>query len=93
MRYLVIIRRTPTGYSVDVPDLPGCVAAAKTLQGARRLIAQAMQLHLDLMRQSGESIPTPRQTIDFTIDPNAIEELCTWVDVKASEQVAPSSKV
>jgi predicted RNase H-like HicB family nuclease len=92
MRYLVMIRRTPTGYSVDVPDLPGCVAAAKSLSGARRLISEAVALHLELMHQSGETIPAPRQSIDFAIDPDAIEELCTWVDVEIPETAAHPAK-
>jgi predicted RNase H-like HicB family nuclease len=92
MRYLIMIRRTPTGYSVDVPDLPGCVAAARSLNGARRLIAEAIALHLELMRESGEPLPAPRQSIDFIIDPDAVEELCTWVDVGVSKVVAPQGK-
>jgi predicted RNase H-like HicB family nuclease len=88
-----MIRRTPTGYSVDVPDLPGCVAAAKTLNGSRRLIAQAIALHLELMHESGETVPPPRQCIDFVIDPDAVEEICTWVEVRVSEPAAPSGKL
>ncbi len=57
MRYLVIIRRTATGYSVDVPDLPGCVATGTTVEHSRQMIAQAIEMHLDLMRQSGEQTP------------------------------------
>jgi predicted RNase H-like HicB family nuclease len=92
MRFLVKIHRTPTGYSADVPDLDGCVAAARTLKGARRLIAEAIALHLELMRESGEIIPAPRQSIDFVIDADAVEEFCTWVDVEVPESVAPLGK-
>jgi predicted RNase H-like HicB family nuclease len=88
MRYLVLIRRTATGYSVDVPDLPGCVAAAKTIEGARRRIRKALTLHLDLMFQAGENIPPPTKRIEFAIDDNSEEELCTWVDVETSGQLA-----
>jgi predicted RNase H-like HicB family nuclease len=86
MRYLVMIRGTATGYSVDVPDLPGCVAVAKSIKGARRLIAEAIGLHLDLMQQSGERVPAPSQRIEFVIDESAQEEYCTWVDVIPAEQ-------
>ncbi len=79
-----------TGYSVDVPDLPGCVAAAGTLKTARRLIAEAIGLHLDLMQQSGEALPAPRQSIEFTVDETAEEELCTWVEVK--DPILPPTK-
>lgn len=82
MRYLVMIRRTATGYSVDVPDLPGCVATAKTIGQARRRISQAIGWHVDLMRRSGESPPQPSRSIEFAIDDEAGEELCTWVDVE-----------
>jgi predicted RNase H-like HicB family nuclease len=77
-----MIRSTATGYSVDVPDLPGCVAAAKTVRGARRLIAEAIALHLDLMREAHESAPEPRRSIEFAVDDTSPEEFCTWVEVE-----------
>ena len=56
MRYLVFIRRTRTGYSVDVPDLPGCVATATNVEHARQMIAEAIEMHLELMQQQGHSL-------------------------------------
>jgi predicted RNase H-like HicB family nuclease len=88
MRYLVMIRRTLTGYSVDVPDLPGCVATGTTVEHARQMIAQAIEMHLELMAQSTDAIPTPSTTIEFSIDDAAGEELCTWVDVDVSQPAA-----
>jgi predicted RNase H-like HicB family nuclease len=90
-RYAVMIRRTATGYSVDVPDVPGCVAVAKTVKGARRLIAEALTLHLELMRQSGEVLPVPRRSIKFAVDDSSDEEFCTWVEVKVPEPVSAQS--
>ena len=81
-RYVVMIRPTATGFSVDVPDLPGCVAAAKTVLGARRLIAEAIALHLDLMRQSGEIVPPASQAIEFEVATSTEEAFCTWVQVE-----------
>jgi predicted RNase H-like HicB family nuclease len=82
MRYLVIIRRTGTGYSVDVPDLPGCVATGTSVEHARQMIAEAIEMHLDLMHQSGEIVPQPSSTYEFAVDSNSVEELCTWVEVE-----------
>ena len=82
MRYLVIIRRTATGYSVDVPDLPGCVATGTTVEHARQMIAEAIEMHIDLMNQSGETIPQPSSSYEFAIDGDSAEELCTWVEVE-----------
>ncbi len=89
MRYLVIIRRTSTGYSIDVPDLPGCVATGTTVEHARQMIAEAIEMHLELMQQSGEAIPTPSTSFEFAVDQDAGEELCTWVEV--DEARAPVS--
>lgn len=81
MRYCVVIRRTGTGYSVDVPDLPGCVATGTTVEHARQMIAEAIEMHIDLMKQSGERIPPPSRSFEFAVDQDAGEELCTWVEV------------
>lgn len=85
MRFLVIIRRTGTGYSVDVPDLPGWVATGTTVEQARQMIAQAIEMHLDLMQQSGESPPVPSSSFEFSVADDSAEELCTWVEVEAPQ--------
>ena len=36
MKYIVVLEQTETGYSAYAPDLPGCVAAADTLEQTRR---------------------------------------------------------
>jgi predicted RNase H-like HicB family nuclease len=77
MRYLVVIRRTRTGYSVDVPDLPGCIATATSVEEARQSIAEAIEMHLELMSQSGETIPPPSSRYEFEVNDNSSEELCT----------------
>ena len=46
MRYIVMIRRTVTGYSADVPDLPGCAATGLTVEHTRQQIAEAVEGHL-----------------------------------------------
>ena len=89
MRYPVIIRRTLTGYSVDVPDLPGCVATGTTVEHARQMIAEAIEMHLEMMRRSGEKVPDPSSTIEFAVTDAAAEELYTWVEVEAQESVSP----
>jgi predicted RNase H-like HicB family nuclease len=85
-----MIRRTSTGYSVDVPDLPGCVATATSVEQARAMIAEAIQMHLDLMQQSGESIPAPSTSYEFAVDDDSPEELCTWVEVESPQMATPA---
>jgi predicted RNase H-like HicB family nuclease len=85
MRFVVMIRRTSTGYSVDVPDLPGCVATGTTIEHARQMIAEAIEMHLELMQQSGESIPSPTTKYEFSVEDDSAEELCTWVEVEVPQ--------
>ena len=59
MKYLVVIEKGPTSFGAYVPDLPGCVAVAKTRQRVKRLIREAIQLHIEDMRARGYSIPKP----------------------------------
>lgn len=58
-KYAVVFEKSRTGYGAYVPDLPGCVAAAATLEESEELIRQAIELHLDGMREDGDEIPTP----------------------------------
>lgn len=88
MRYLVIIRKTSTGYSVDVPDLPGCTSTGATIEEAREMIAEAIAGHIEVTLEAGEAIPAPSSSVEFSIDPDAGEELCTWVDVDESHTPA-----
>ena len=59
MRYAVIIEKGPTSFGAYVPDLPGCVAVAKTAGEVKRLIAEAIAQHLEGMREDGLGVPEP----------------------------------
>ncbi len=59
MKYAILYESTSTGYSAHVPDLPGCVAAAWTLDETRERMREAIAGHLECMREFGYSIPTP----------------------------------
>jgi predicted RNase H-like HicB family nuclease len=59
MRYLVILEQGDRSWGVHVPDIPGCVAVAETKDEALRLIGEAVDLHLDELRRSGDPLPRP----------------------------------
>ena len=56
-RYLVIFERTDTGYSVYVPDLPGCIATGKTKEEAEKNIYEAIELHIQGIADEGFRLP------------------------------------
>jgi predicted RNase H-like HicB family nuclease len=62
--YTVFIEPTETGFSAYVPDLPGCVAAASTLEQTRGLIREAIEFHIEGMRMNGEAIPEPTRLVE-----------------------------
>ena len=59
MKYPVIIGKTATGFSAYVPDLPGCIATGRNFELTRKRIAEAIELHLETMREDGDPIPEP----------------------------------
>ena len=65
MQYLVIVEEGQTSYGAYVPDLPGCVAVAKSREEVLRLIREAIDLHLVSMREGGAPIPKPHSTTEY----------------------------
>ena len=57
MQYAVVIEKGARSFGAYVPDLPGCVAVAKTRGEVEKLIVEAIEFHLDGLRESGEPIP------------------------------------
>ena len=65
MEYVVIFEKGENSYGAYVPDLPGCVAAAKTLDSVQVLIAEAIEFHIEGLREQGAAIPPPSSLSDI----------------------------
>ena len=59
MKYLVVVEQGETGFSAYVPDLPGCIAAAGTRDAVVALIQEAIEFHIEGLKEAGEPIPSP----------------------------------
>ncbi len=60
MRYPVVFEQSADGsYSAYPPDLPGCGVVGNSLAEARRLIVEAIEIHLAGLREDGLAIPPP----------------------------------
>ncbi|MCZ8102013.1 MAG: type II toxin-antitoxin system HicB family antitoxin [Microcystis aeruginosa Ma_OC_H_19870700_S124] len=57
MRYAVVIEKGENSYGAYVPDLPGCVAVAETLEDVKQLIAEAIIFHLEGLKEDGLTVP------------------------------------
>ena len=58
--YAVVYEQGPTSWGAYVPDLPGCVAVGNSLEEVQSLIRDAIEMHLETMREDGDPIPLPR---------------------------------
>ncbi|MEO8593632.1 MAG: type II toxin-antitoxin system HicB family antitoxin [Candidatus Solibacter sp.] len=65
-KYAIVIEKAPgSNYSAYVPDLPGYVATADTLDEIKRLMREGIEFHLDGMREDGIPIPEPTTEVDY----------------------------
>lgn len=65
MQYLVVIEKGPSNYGAYVPDLPGCVAVGETQAEVAKLIHEAIEFHLEGMKEDGTPIPQPSSTAEL----------------------------
>lgn len=60
MQYLIVIEPTSTGYSAYSPDLPGCVSTGATREELEHNMHDAIEFHLEGMKEEGLEIPKPK---------------------------------
>lgn len=65
MKYAVIVEEGETSFGAHVPDLPGCVAIAETKEEVLELIQEAIEFHIEGLREDGQPIPAPSSSVEF----------------------------
>lgn len=65
MRYAIIIEQSETGFGAYVPDLPGCIAVGETEEEIRQLIREAIELHIDGLREDEQPLPSPTARVEY----------------------------
>jgi len=65
MRYAVVIEKAAKNYSAYLPDVPGCIAAGKTVEETLDLLREALVMHFDAMSSDGEKIPDPESLVTY----------------------------
>ena len=65
MKYAVVIEEGPKSFGAYVPDLPGCIAVAKTRPEIIHLIQEAIEMHLKGLVEQGDNIPPPSSSVEF----------------------------
>lgn len=59
MRYLVVVEEGPTSFGAYAPDLPGCIAVGESRGEVLASIQEAIEFHLEGLKQDGKPIPAP----------------------------------
>ena len=59
MNYVVVYEKSGTGWSAYVPDLPGVVTTGSTKEDAKQLIREAIEFHLEGLREDNLPVPEP----------------------------------
>ena len=65
MRYAVVIENAGSNFSAYVPDLPGCIATGLTVEETEAQIREAIEFHLEGMREDGLSVPEPSSQVEY----------------------------
>ena len=65
MRYAIVIEKAGHNYSAYVPDLPGCVATGTTVEQAEDQIREAIEFHIEGMREDGLPVPEPSSKVEY----------------------------
>jgi predicted RNase H-like HicB family nuclease len=65
MRYLVVVEKGETSYGAYVPDLPGCIAVGESEAEVLELIEEAVEFHLEDLREDRKPIPLPHSAVSF----------------------------
>lgn len=65
MRFAIVIEKAAGNYSAYVPDLPGCIATGATIEETEAQIREAIEFHLEGLREDGTPIPQPVSRVDY----------------------------
>ncbi len=65
MRLAIVIEQAEGNYSAYVPELPGCVATGATVQDLEAHIREAIEFHLEGMREDGLEVPMPQSKVEY----------------------------
>lgn len=67
MRYAVVIEREQCSrnYSAYLPDVPGCITTGDTIDDVKRNMSEALEFHLEGLREDGLPIPEPTSHVEY----------------------------
>lgn len=65
MKYVVVIEKGANSWGAYVPDLPGCAVVAETREEALQMVREAIEIHIEGLREAGSPIPEAQSTVEY----------------------------
>jgi predicted RNase H-like HicB family nuclease len=65
MRYAIVIEKAENNFSAYVPNLPGCVATGDSIEEVEREIREAIEFHIEGLREDGLPIPQATSNVEY----------------------------
>lgn len=65
MKYLAIVEKGESSYGAYFPDLPGCVAVAETESEVLQLTHEAIEFHIESLKEDDVPIPPPHSIVQY----------------------------
>ena len=93
MLYAIAIDRGDSSFGVRVPDLPGCFSGGDSFQDAVDSAREAIEAHVELLVESGESIPVATNLDEWQSDPEYSDAVWALVEVDVSRLMGKSEKI
>lgn len=67
MKYLIIIEQSKDGYGAYAPDFEGVGVVGDTKEEVLELIKEAIAIHIEDLKESGEEIPSPHNEAELVL--------------------------
>ena len=64
-KYLVIFEKAGDNYSAYSPDIPGCIATGNTRKEVEKNIKEAINFHIEGLKEDGVPIPEPSSFTEY----------------------------
>ena len=65
MKYAVIVEKGELSFGAYVPDLPVYAAVAETEEEVLKLIHDAIEFHIEGLREENKPVPVPHSDVRF----------------------------
>ena len=86
-KFLVVVEKGQSNYSAYSPDLPGCIATGKTVEGTLDEMRSAVKFHLEGILEYGGRLPAPKSLNSYIneTDEISVDDILTSVEIEIPE--------